>query len=295
VKKENPFKLFGIFGHPLSHTLSPAMQEAGFEKAGLKAFYCVCELAPADFKKAFRGIKNFHLDGFNVTVPYKQTVMPYLKKLMPEAKAVGAVNTVFRRGKIWTGTNTDVYGFLTALEKEGGFLSQGKTALVLGAGGAARAVIYGLASRKADRILIANRHEARAKKLARDFRNIFPRTNFETLSLKGKKIKEALREADLVVNSTSVGLRSSDAPLLSSDWIPKRSGKQKLFFDLIYHVPVTSFMKAARKKGHRALGGLGMLLHQGAKAFEYWTGRKAPVETMRRALSEALKAHQGKK
>lgn len=294
MKKETPFKLFGIFGHPLSHTLSPAMQEAGFEKAGLKAFYCVCDLEPADFKKAFRGIKNFLLEGFNVTVPYKQAVMPYLKKLTPEAKAVGAVNTVFRRGKVWSGTNTDVYGFVTSLEKEGKFISRGKTALVLGAGGAARAVIYGLAKRGAHRILIANRHEARANKIARDFRKLFPRTEFKTLPLKGKKIREALQEADLVVNSTSVGLHASGAALLPADWIPKAGQKQKLFFDLIYHVPMTSFMKTARKKGHRALGGLGMLLHQGAKAFEHWTGRKAPVDVMRRALSEALKA-QGRK
>lgn len=270
------------------------MQEAGFEKAGLKAYYCVCDLPPADFKKAFKGLNKFILDGFNVTVPYKQAVMPYLGRLTPEAKAVGAVNTVFREGKRWTGTNTDVYGFLTSLEKDGKFKTAGKTALVIGAGGAARAVVYGLASRKIWKIIIANRHVKRALQLARDFSKMFPKVYFEVVALDACCVGPAIEEADLVVNSTSVGLKSTDVPVIPAAWIPK-AGKKKLFFDLIYHVPKTSFMKTAEKKGHRTLGGLGMLLHQGTKAFEHWTGKKAPVETMRQALSAALKAHQGGK
>lgn len=292
MKKDTPpFRIFAIFGHPLSHTLSPQMQEAGFAAIGLKAFYTVCDIRPSAMTAAFKGVFRFLLDGFNVTVPYKQTVMRFLDEITPEAKTVGAVNTVFRRAAKWIGTNTDVYGFLKSLQTEGRFKPQGRRALVFGAGGAARAVIYGLASQKIRHVAIANRHAGRARNLIRDFKKLFPNTKFEVVSLEKRKLKLAVEHADLIVNATSVGLKVKDLSLIDSSLIPRAGARKKLFFDLIYHIPETAFMKAARRRGHRSVGGLGMLLFQGTRAFEYWTGRKAPVAVMRRALLNGLKSH----
>ncbi|OGW82776.1 MAG: shikimate dehydrogenase [Omnitrophica bacterium GWA2_52_8] len=284
---KNP-RLFGIFGNPLAHTLSPAMQEAAFRQIGWKAHCLVFELGPRDFRKAMARLPRFPVEGFNLTVPYKQAVIPYLAALTPEARAVGAVNTVFQKGGRWIGANTDVYGFLTSLQKEGKFKPRGKKILVLGAGGASRAVIYGLASRGARKIRIAARRKGRAAMIARDFRKVFPKIDFEILEGPFEKLKPAFGDSDLVVNATSVGLKKKGPVLVPEKVIPG-AGKKILFFDLIYDPFPTLFLKAAAKKGHRILGGLGMLLFQGGKAFEYWSGKKAPVEKMRQALEDGLK------
>lgn len=284
-------RLFGIFGNPLVHTLSPVMQEAAFERIGWKAHYLAFDFGPKDFHNAMTGLSRFPLEGFNLTVPYKQAVMPYLDALMPEARAVGAVNTVFRQGRRWVGANTDVYGFLTSLQKEGKFAPRGKKILVLGAGGAARAVVYGLASQGAGKIRIAARRKGRAALIARDFRKAFPETGFEILEGPFGKLGPAFGDSDLVVNATPAGLKKKDPTLVPGNVIPGK-GKKILFFDLIYDPAPTSFLKKAAQKGHRTLGGLGMLLFQGARAFECWTGKKTPVREMRRALEKELKERQ---
>lgn len=281
------FQLFGIFGHPLSHTLSPVMQEAGFEKIGLKAFYSAFDLEEKAFRKTCKNLPHLILDGFNVTVPYKQTVIPYLDRLTPEARAVGAVNTVFKETNRWTGTNTDIYGFATSLTREGKFKPRGKTAVVFGAGGAARAVLYGLAQQGIRSVCIINRNTAKAEKLTREFKKIFSKTNFRVLK-PHESAADVLSLSDLAVNATSLGLSAEDPPVVNASAIPSAGRKAKLFFDLIYHAAETPFLKAAKKKGHRILGGKGMLLFQGVKAFELWTGRKAPVNEMRRALDAAI-------
>ncbi len=292
-KNSENLRLFGIFGNPLAHTLSPVMQEAAFERIGWKANYLAFDFSPRDFHEAMTGLSRFPLEGFNLTVPYKQTVMPYLDALTPEARAVGAVNTVFRQGRRWIGANTDVHGFLTSLQEEGEFMPRGKKILVLGAGGAARAVVYGLASRGAGKIRIAARRKGRAAPIVRDFRKAFPKMVFEILEGPFEKLKPAFQDSDLVVNATPAGLKKGPSPV-PGNVIPGK-GKKILFFDLIYDPTPTSFLKAAAQKGHRTLGGLGMLLFQGAKAFEYWTGKKAPVREMRRALEEALKERRFRK
>ena len=297
MKKKTEFRLFGIFGFPLSHTLSPAMQEAAFEQLGIKAYYLPFEFSQDEFKKAMRGLLSFALEGFNLTVPHKETVITFLDRLTPEAKAIGAVNTVFQKKGKWIGANTDVSGFLNALQKEGRFDPHGKKVLILGAGGAARAVIYGLASKGVRRLVIINRHESRAKKIIRDFKRLFPRVLFQTLSWTKGNLKEAFEDCNLVVNATSVGLKAKEPALISGSLLPKASAtKQILFVDLIYDPSRTAFLKTAQKKGHRILSGLGMLLFQGAKALEYWTGRKAPVSAMRETLQKALaERHANKK
>lgn len=281
MKKKSAFRLFGIFGHPLVHTLSPAMQEAAFQAAGIDAYYGVFDLEESFFRKTLSARSGFLLEGFNVTIPYKQKVLAFLNQITPEARAVGAVNTVSRRGAKWIGTNTDVYGFLKSLSAAS-FKTRGKRAVVFGAGGAARAVVYGLASQGVVSIVIVNRHQEKAQKLAREFSKMFPRVAIKTGAA------NEVAKADLVVNATSLGLKAADPNVLEASVIPQ-AGKKIFFVDLIYHVQRTPFLQAAAKKGHRVLNGLEMLLYQGARAFEIWTGKSAPLTAMRAALVGALK------
>lgn len=289
MKKEQSFKLYGIFGYPLSHTLSPAMHETAFRKLGIHAHYLVMEFAPSEFMKLMRRASRLILSGFNVTVPYKETVLKYLDHVSPEAKAIGAVNTVYRRGTRWFGANTDMPGFLMALKKEGGFRPLGKKAVVLGAGGAARAVAYGLACEHIREVLITDCFPEKAKKIVREMRKIFPKVCFRAVAAGISEVKKALPEADVIINATPLGLKEKDPLVVPASWIPAAKGPKKLFMDLIYNPAVTPFLKIAKRKGHRTLNGLGMLFYQGALAFQYWTKRPVPVAIMRRALLEALK------
>ncbi len=271
------------------------MHEAAFSKLGIEAHYLVLELAPPAFKKLMARNSKLLLSGFNVTVPYKETVLKYLDAVRPEARAIGAVNTVYRRGKRWVGTNTDMEGFLMALMKDGKFRPAGKKAVVLGAGGAARAVVYGLSRERVKEVLIADCFPEKAGKIARDMRKVFPRVLYRAVEAGIPLIKDAVKKADIITNATPLGLKKKDPRVIPEDWIPEgRSGK-KVFMDLIYNPAETPFLKTARRKGHRTLNGLGMLLYQGARAFEHWTGRKAPVVVMRQALFQALRGTENKK
>jgi shikimate dehydrogenase len=287
VKKDPGFKLFGIFGCPLSHTLSPAMHEAAFRKLGLNANYIVLELSMQAFQKLMRKPSKISLSGFNVTVPYKETVMKYLREVRPEARAIGAVNTVYRQGKRWVGTNTDMEGFLLTLKKDGLLRPLGKRAVVLGAGGASRAVVYGLSKEGAREILVADCFPEKARKIMSDMKKLFPRVSYHAVLAGTEKVKEAVQKADVIINATPLGLKSKDPRVIPDSWIPKAGDKRKIFMDLIYNPSVTPFLRAAKKKGHKTLNGLGMLLYQGAQALECWTGQKAPVREMRQALLQA--------
>lgn len=282
------FKLYGIFGHPLSHTLSPAMHEAAFQKLGIDANYIVLELIPAAFKKLMGQSSRLSLSGFNVTVPYKETVMKYLDRVRPEARAIGAVNTVFKQGTRWIGTNTDMEGFLMALMRDGGFRPAGKKAVILGAGGAARAVVYGLSREGIREVLIADCFPEKARKIANDMRRLFKRVGYRPVMAGTLEVKEALQKADVIINATPLGLKPHDPQVVPESWISGDDGKKAFFMDLIYNPAVTPFLRVAKRKGHKTLNGLGMLLYQGARAWEYWTGRKAPVNVMRQALFHML-------
>lgn len=287
LRYKNEFRLYGIFGYPLSHTLSPVMHEAAFASLGIKAYYLAFELDRVHFPKASSALSDFLLEGFNVTVPYKEALIPYLDELTDEARAIGAVNTVFRRGRKWIGTNTDQAGFSESLRRAAGFHPAGKKILILGAGGSARAAAYALAREGAELIRIANRHPARAEKIARDFKSRFKPSRFKAISLGEKNLRSSVSDSDLVVNATSVGLRG-ETSVLAPALFPK-DGRRRLFFDLIYRPARTPFLKLAEKSGNRTLGGLEMLLYQGARSLEIWTARKAPVPVMRKALAAALK------
>lgn len=275
--------LYGILGHPLGHTLSPAMQNAVFTSVGIDAAYLPLAISPDRIRKGLAGLKTAGFAGFNVTVPYKETVIPFLDRIDPSARAVGAVNTVVisRKTGQWIGHNTDVFGFQMLLRRAR-IRPAGKSVLLIGAGGAAKAVCVAMLP-TVKSIQIVNRTPERARRLQisfpEKFRKKITRGNFRSLSASLPD-----QSFDIIVNSTSVGLKKG-ARLPVSDG---RLKSAEAAIDLIYNPPVTDFLRRAKKSGCRTANGLDMLLYQGARAFELWIGRAAPVAVMRRALLRSL-------
>ncbi|MDP3921568.1 MAG: shikimate dehydrogenase [Candidatus Omnitrophota bacterium] len=291
MSPQGEFQLYGIFGHPLEHTLSPAMQEAAMAGLGIKAFYLIFDLDGANFRRAMQSVEKSGLRGFNVTVPYKVDVMRYVDEITREARAVGAVNTVYRRGGKWHGANTDVEGFMTALRREAKFNPRGKKVLVLGAGGAARAVLYGLATNGASEITLLNRTLRRGVDCVGRLKSHFPTTRYRVGRLERRRLAEELSDVALVVNATSLGLKPRDRALITESLIPRATRTKRMTFcDLIYSPLETPFLKAAKRRGHRTLNGVGMLAYQGARALQYWTGRRPPVELMRRTVAARVES-----
>ena len=289
VERKPLFQLYGIFGDPLRHTLSPRMQEAAFRKFGISAFYLPFEMDLRNFRKIMKHLPSLILDGFNVTVPHKENVIPFLDKVSAEASVIGAVNTVFRRGRKWMGENTDACGFLRSLKEEAKFSIKGKRALVLGAGGSARAVLYALCSQGAESVTVVNRNLLRAQTIVRHFGSVFSKVKLQFSALAGFDFRSSLELVDLLVQTTSIGLKSGDHSLIKKNEIPRAQGKHRLLVvDLIYKPAQTELLRIAKARGHRTLNGAGMLIFQGAKAFETWTGKKAPISEMRKALGTVL-------
>jgi len=269
----------GIIGDPVSHSLSPAMHNAAFRALRLDFAYTAFRVQPRDLRAAITGMRALHIVGLNVTVPHKERVIGFLDSVSAAARRTGAVNTIVNRSGRLHGENTDVTGFLCALD-EAKFQTRGARVLVIGAGGAARAVLTALASGKAAHVTIANRTVRRAQGVARattSHGTALTATGLDALGDPG-----LLGSVDLVVNSSSVGLHGERFLPLAYAATPRRS----LFFDLIpgRH---THFLAAAKRAGRRALDGRSMLLHQGTAAFTLWTGRPAPLAVMRAALRRA--------
>lgn len=275
-------RLYGIIGNPIGHSLSPVMQNAAFEAVGLDAVYLALRVESSLLRQAIEGFRAINLLGFSVTIPHKVAVMKYLDELDGSAATIGAVNTVINREGKLIGYNTDGTGALAAL-REAGVDLQGRRILLLGAGGAARALAFSLAE-TAERITILNRTVSKAEGLAEDVRKVTEaivvhgRLDPSTLSVESSS-------ADLLVNATSVGMNPKpeetpiDAKLLRSDMV---------VFDIVYSPLETRLLREARDVGAKGIGGLMMLVHQGAQAFELWTGKKAPIPMMTKALRVVL-------
>lgn len=278
-------RLVGVMGWPVGHTVSPAMHNAAFEAAGLNWRYVPLAVQPECLGEAVRGLRALGFAGCNVTVPHKRAVMDHLDEITDQTRAVGAVNTIVVSGEgRMVGHNTDAAGFLRALV-EHGFGVEGKRALILGAGGAARAVAYGLASSGAT-ITILNRTLSRAERLVGHLASLFPSLPLRCFSLDLRTLSREASSADLLVNATSVGMWPE---IEHSPWPKELSVPSSLtVFDLVYNPPETKLMRQARAAGAQAMGGLSMLVHQGATAWELWTGQKAPVEVMAAAAEAAL-------
>jgi len=272
--------VYGIIGHPVKHSLSPLMQTEAFKEAGIDAVYVPFEVEPENLEEAVKGLRALSVKGFNVTVPHKERVTEFLDFLSQEAELLGAVNTVKNEDGELTGYNTDAEGFLRSLLEEG-VEPEGKRAVMFGAGGAARAVGYALLKGGVKFLNIVNRSFPKAKAVAELLGKL---GNVLVFPLKEGTVETLLKDADIIVNTTSLGMKEGDPPLFDYSKIPEGI----TVVDIIYNPPETPLLKAAREKGCKTVNGLGMLVHQGAVAFEIWTGKKAPVEKMRQTLEREL-------
>lgn len=281
-------KVCGVFGNPIEHSLSPAMHNAAFAAAGLNYIYVPFQVARVDLPDAIKAIRALDMAGVNITIPHKETVLAYLDEISLEAGFIGAVNTVVnRQGRLY-GDNTDGRGFIKALSEEVDFNPAEKTALILGAGGAARAVAVQLALGGAAKLVLANRSRARAEELAR---LVTGKTGtaadiLDWPALGSQPTDSIIPSADLVVQATPMGMyphTSETAPF------PFEQLKQGVVVcDLVYNPVRTKFLKKAAQCGAVVVDGLGMLLNQGVLAFELWTGITPPIKVMREALLKAL-------
>jgi shikimate dehydrogenase len=275
----------GIIGYPLGHSISPIFQQAALDHYGLDARYEVWETEPSKLPALIRRLRSPDVLGANVTVPHKEEVLKLLDEVSRWGREVGAVNTIVNRERRLIGHNTDSYGFLRALREDASFDPRGKDVLILGAGGAAKAVALGLAREGVARIAIANRTPKRAEELAAALRRY--KVGVEVLPLDGPDLARAAGRSHLIVHCTTLGMRHSPTEgqtPLKADAIPRGA----LVYDLVYNPLETPLLLEARKAGARTVGGLPMLVYQGVASFELWTGRKAPVEVMFRAARKAL-------
>ena len=261
------------------------MHNAAFAASGLNYAYVPYHVSKENLSVAIMAVRALNLTGINVTVPHKQAVLEHLDEVSPAARLIGAVNTVVNRQGHLVGYNTDAPGFVRSLKEQAGFSPEGSNILILGAGGAARAVAVQLALSEAANIYIVNRTIERAKDIAR---LIESNTNCQVKALEQHEptLKEIIRGVDLIVQTTSQGMypHIMEAPAYPLDSF--HSGN--LVCDLIYNPRQTLFLQRAEKCGAKTLNGMGMLLFQGALAFELWTGQSAPIEVMDKALRQVL-------
>lgn len=282
-------KFVGLIGHKLSHSISPQFQQAAFDYLGLDIRYEVWDTAKEELPDVVEGLRDDSKLGANVTIPYKEAVLSLLNKVDKVASRIGAVNTIVKRDDKLVGYNTDTSGFIRALEEDGGFVPGGKRVVLLGAGGAARAVSFALVDAGARSLVILNRSIERGRELALDLKWDLKVSDTEVVALSWKDgmTLTALSECDLLVNCTSVGMKNSASEgksPLSIAMIPKRA----LVYDVVYNPIETPLIVAAKRAGARTLGGLPMLVYQGAASFELWTGKAAPIDIMMKVAKRAL-------
>ncbi|MFX1496530.1 MAG: shikimate dehydrogenase [Promethearchaeota archaeon] len=275
-------KILGVIGHPIEHSMSPIMHNAAIQDLHLNYIYLALNVPPNKLQDAIKGIKAFNIKGISVTIPHKERVIPFLDEIDLIAQKINSINTIKNVDGFLKGTNTDAEGAKKALIEAGCKLS-GKKVILLGAGGAAKAISYSLAS-EVEKILIINRTEERAKRLVSELKtkigyNIESKKNTKTT------IKKEIDNADILINATSVGM----FPKTEISPLSKTLLHNKLFvFDLIYNPLETQLLKDSKEIGCRTLSGLDMLVYQGALAFEWWTNKKPNIELMKSKIIEYL-------
>ncbi len=284
-------RLAGVIGWPIDHTLSPAMHNAAYEELGLDWVYIPLGVPDeAGVRRVAAAARSLPFVGFNVTMPYKQIALELCDEVAQVARIAGAVNTVHVVDGALIGYNTDGRGLLEALESEAGFTPEGKAVAVLGAGGAASSAIVALVLGGASRVTIVNRSRERADELAE--RVALLGRDTEIVCLQPEASETSVREADLVLNATSLGMRPDDPSPLPSEWLRP----EHVVYDLVYAIP-TRLVAEARAIGANAHDGLGMLVCQGATAADIWRDTaesRMPRDVMRRAAEEAIAAQQAR-
>jgi shikimate dehydrogenase len=280
-----------VIGYPLKHSVSPDFQQAALDYYKLDIRYEAWEVKAVDLSSAINRLRQPQNLGANVTIPYKETTLHLVDEVDDFASMVGAVNTVANRlGKL-LGFNTDAYGFLKALRDDAKFKPENKRAIVIGGGGVARAVAFALLQEKISSLIIANRTLAKAESLAgslaKHAANNKISAEIAAVPWKSSKLTATVASCQLIVNCTSLGMRGSsyeEKSPLASDLIPKDA----LVYDLVYNPSETPLLRMAQKAGASTIGGLPMLVYQGAASFKLWTGREAPLDIMFSAAKQAL-------
>jgi len=271
-----------LIGHPVAHSFSAAMQQAAFDALEIDARYELWDRRQIDLAEAIAQLRGEEFLGANVTIPHKEHVVPMMDRLTDDAQATGAVNVISREGKKLVGHNTDVTGFKVALDKIVGKQKMPRQAVVLGAGGAARAVVSALIGEGFQRVVIFNRHLHRAEALVRYFGKSAAHMDLRAMPWHESVLEAEVSKTKVLVNATAVGMAAGETP------IPAELLPPDIFvLDLIYNPPVTQLIKDATAARDAVIGGEPMLLQQGARAFELWTGKPAPIEVMQAELDRA--------
>lgn len=272
-------KIVGLFGYPVEHTLSPYMHNAAFEALGLDYRYLPFRVSPENLKAAINALKALNIKGVNITIPHKETIIPYLNELDREAELIVAVNTVLHEEGRLIGYNTDGRGFIRSLKEEASIIPKGKRVMILGAGGAARAIAFSIAIEGVEKIFISDVIEKKAKELSSAVIN---KTSTEAIYI--KDLKERIGEVDILINATPLGMKKEDPMPISPELL-----SQRLFvYDIVYNPPETPLIREAKTKGAKALSGIGMLVYQGALSFKIWTGQEPPIDVMRKAIESKI-------
>lgn len=277
-------RVLGIIGSPVGHSLSPAMQNAAIEALAIDYVYVPFPVEPDYLGAAVEGLKRLGVWGFNVTIPHKTAVIPFLDRVSPDAELCGAVNTVCRDGDLLVGHNTDSTGFLDSLVRDLTFDPRGAAVMLLGAGGAAQAAIAALSAAGVSRIVIANRTLQKARVLADRFAAHFPLVEYGLSSLEEDDMNRNVAGTDLLVNTTSVGMNGTNFECISF----LDHSADLLVYDMVYTPAETPLLAAARGMGLKCANGAGMLVSQGEEAFRLWTGKEPPAGVMKNALFKKL-------
>ncbi len=276
-------KKVGIIGYPLEHSLSPIFQQAAFDDLDINIVYESWPLKLEQIPNFVQDFKFHSVLGMNVTIPYKEIIIDYLDDIHMDALSVGAVNTVVNTAGTLVGYNTDISGFSNALDEFIDLDTKGKSALILGAGGVARAALRTLILKKFAKITIANRTEMRAIKIANEFKED---NNIDAINIYDKAVTNISNEAFLIVNCTSFGMLGNGSPgsFLESFDISEGS----FVYDMVYNPLETPLMRIAAKSGAKTSNGLSMLIHQGAQAFKLWTGLDPNFDVMVEAAQQKM-------
>ena len=281
-------RVCGVIGDPIEHTMSPVMHNAAFRKLGIDYLYVPFRVRKEELGKAVEGMRALNIRGLNITIPHKVAIIPYLDELDPLAEKIGAVNTVVNNDGVLRGYNTDATGFLQAL-LEKGVEPEGKNMVILGAGGASRAISFILAERGANLVILNRLLELDwAEDLARRLSLVFTK-EIKALELTEENLARVLERADILINATSVGM----TPDADETPVPSKLLKAGLVvFDIVYNPIKTRLLREAEEASAQTISGLDMLVWQGVLSFEKWTGLKAPVEVMKEEAIKVLEEHE---
>lgn len=284
MKISGTTRILGIFGDPVKHSLSPLMHNEALARIGFDAVYVPFHVLPDALPQAVEAIRILDLLGVNLTVPHKERVCALLDEIDPQARLIGAVNTVVNRQGRLIGYNTDGIGFLHSLAEDLDFNPANKRILLLGAGGACRAALVALAEAGADSIVVANRTPERAAALMAEFGPVFSGTSFASCSLAREALAAHLPEIDLLVNTSALGLGGESLPGFPWEKLPAFA----VVYDMVYGFEPTSLLREAAARGLAGADGLGMLVAQGEAGFRLWTGQTPPSGVMKARLLAAI-------